>query len=85
MERTSAAPTRPTRRPSIIGWSPPFFADLRAGTHLDAGLGVNLYVPGGPLAGFRLAAEALLPVYQDLDGPQLETDVQLVVGAQYAF
>ena len=64
---------------------PTVFADLRAGTRLDAGLGVNLYVPGGPLAGFRLAAEALLPVYQDLDGPQLETDVQLVVGAQYAF
>lgn len=56
-------------------------ADLRAGERLDLGLGLNL------LTGhkFRLAAEALLPVYQDLDGPQLETDLTITLGVQKAW
>jgi len=33
----------------------------------------------------RLAAEAGAPVYQDLDGPQLETDLVFTLGAQYTF
>ena len=37
-----------------------------------------------PLDGLRIAAEAAVPVYQRLDGPQLETDLVLTVGAQYA-
>jgi hypothetical protein len=54
--------------------------DLRGGTQLDAGLGLNLYVPKANA--FRVAAEFLLPVYRDLHGPQLETDWTLVVGLQ---
>ena len=64
---------------------PTVFADLRGGTRLDTGLGMNYYLSNGALHGFRLAVEAILPIYQNLDGPQLETDLQIVVGTQYAF
>lgn len=64
---------------------PTVFSDLRGGTRVDGGLGINFYLSEGALHGFRLAVEGLLPVYQNLDGPQLETDLQIVVGAQYAF
>ena len=59
--------------------------DLRGGERLDLGVGANLYVPEGAMEGFRLAAEVLFPLHQDLDGPQLETDLTLVVGAQMTF
>ncbi len=59
--------------------------DLRAGERVDALVGVNYYLPGGMLAGSRLALEAGAPVYQRLDGPQLETDWMLTGGLQYAF
>ncbi|MEM6783210.1 MAG: transporter [Bacteroidota bacterium] len=64
---------------------PTVFADLRAGTRFDLGIGANVLVPRGPLHDLRLAAEFELPVYQSLDGPQLETDWTLTLGAQYAF
>ncbi len=35
--------------------------------------------------GHRLALELGAPVYQDLDGPQMETDWSLTAGYQYAF
>jgi len=57
--------------------------NLRAGTTGSVGLGVNFFVPRGSLASFRLAAEAMLPVYQNLDGPQLESDWTLTFGLQY--
>ncbi len=56
--------------------------DLRGGTRLDIPVGINLYAPSGALAGHRLAAELYLPVYQSLNGPQLETDWMLMVGWQ---
>ncbi|MGD8277290.1 MAG: transporter [Gemmatimonadota bacterium] len=54
--------------------------DLRGGTTMDAGLGLNLYVPRW--SAFRVAVEGLLPVYRDLHGPQLENDWSLVIGLQ---
>jgi len=59
--------------------------DRRAGKRLDLGPSINLLVPDGPLAGVRLAVEALFPLVRDLDGPQLETDWTLIAGLQYAF
>ena len=44
-----------------------------------------LVVREGPLAGTRFAVEGGVPVYQNLDGPQLETDWVLTAGFQYAF
>ena len=59
--------------------------DLRGGTRVDIPLGLNLYVRSGPIAGHRIAVEWHLPVYQNLNGPQLETDWVLTVGWQKAF
>lgn len=55
------------------------------GKKLDLMGGVNLMVPDGPLKGHRLALEAGAPVYQDLNGPQLETDWMFTLGWQKAF
>ena len=57
----------------------------RSGTRADLGVGLNLYGSGDVLSGHRLALELLAPIYQDLSGPQLETDWTLVVGWQKSF
>ncbi len=59
--------------------------DFQGGDRIDLGIGVNLAGQEGIIAGHRLALEFLLPVYQDLNGPQLETDWTLTVGWQKAF
>jgi hypothetical protein len=59
--------------------------DLRASRRLDFLLGTNFEVAEGSLAGHRLAVEVGFPVYQDLDGPQLETDWVAQVGWQLAW
>ena len=64
---------------------PTVFADLRGGTRVDAAVGVNFFVPSGSLHNFRIGVEGMLPVYQDLDGPQLEVKPMLEVGVQYSF
>ncbi|MEL7333687.1 MAG: transporter [Cyanobacteria bacterium J06560_2] len=68
--------------PAVIPTADP---DLRAGTQLDVGLGLNFYVPEGDLQGLRLATEFNLPIYRSLSGPQLETDFSATAGLQYAF
>ena len=47
----------------------------------DIAFGVNLAGQHN-LDGWRLALEYIVPIDQDLDGPQLETDSQLVFGLQ---
>jgi len=59
--------------------------DLRAGQRLDLGPSLNFLVPQGPLRSFRVGVEALFPVYQNLDGPQLETDWTLTAGIQFTW
>lgn len=66
--------------PSMVPTADP---NLRGGTRVDALVGVNFVPPA--LSNLRLAAEAGLPVYQKLDGPQLETDLVFTLGAQYTF
>lgn len=59
---------------------------LRGGARGSLLLGSNLIFPdqlGGILAGQRFAVEARLPVYQHLDGPQLELNWSVVAGWQY--
>ncbi len=58
--------------------------DLQGFSRWLVGFGINTYVRGGTFRGLRIAAEALAPLYQDLKGPQLETDWALVIGAQYS-
>ena len=59
--------------------------DRRAGTRIDLHLGVNYRRTGALLKGHRLALEFGRPVYQTLDGPQLETDWIATAGWQYMF
>jgi hypothetical protein len=51
---------------------------------IDLGLGVNV-AGAGALRGHRVGLEFMIPVYQDLDGPQLETDWSLNAGYRYSF
>jgi len=55
------------------------------GERIDAGIGVNYVAQSGIFRGHRLAAEFSVPAYQHLNGVQLETDWNLMVGWQYAF
>ena len=57
----------------------------RGGRRVNLGVGINLYGAGDTLSGHRLALEILVPVYQTLAGPQLETDWTVGVGWQKAF
>ncbi len=72
----------PDLNPMMIPTADP---TLRGGERWDIGLGINLYVPEGTMQGLRLASELLFPVYQNLNGPQLESDLIFVVGAQMTF
>ena len=65
-------PTVPTKDPN-----------LRGGTRVDALAGINFVLPS--LQSLRLAAEGGVPIYQDLNGPQLETDLVFTLGAQFTF
>lgn len=58
---------------------------LRGGTRLDLPLGLNILFPGGALKGHRIAAEWHIPLYQNLNGPQIETDWLVTVGWQKSF
>ncbi len=66
--------------PSMVPTADP---NLRGGTRVDALVGINFVPPS--LTSLRLAAEAGAPVHQDLDGPQLETDLVFTLGAQFTF
>ncbi|MEM8616092.1 MAG: transporter [Pseudomonadota bacterium] len=59
--------------------------DNHGGETLEALLGVNLAGQRGWQKGHRLAAEIGLPLYRDLNGPQMETDLTLTLGWQKAF
>ena len=59
--------------------------DLRAGQRLDMLLGTNLFALSGPLEGHRIQLEVGLPIYQHLDGPQLETDWRVSLSWNFTF
>ena len=67
----------PSVNPAIV---PTARTDLHAGTVVEGGLSLNLYIPRA--RAFRAAAEVLLPLMRDLDGPQLETDLTFALGFQ---
>lgn len=58
--------------------------DLRGGTSVALGAGVNFSIGSGSWNGTKLSFQYSKPLYQDLDGPQLETDGQLRVGLVYS-
>ena len=57
----------------------------QGGEVIEALFGVNLAGSRGALKGHRLAVEVGKPLYRNLNGPQLETDLTLTVGWQKAF
>ncbi len=59
--------------------------DLRGGDRIDLLFGIDLNVSEGKLQGNRLAIEVGLPMYQHLDGPQLEIDYRVKFGWQLVF
>ena len=72
----------PDLNPMMIPTADP---DLRAGRRADLLLGLSYAPHHGAMKGQRLALEIGKPVYQHLDGPQLETDWILSAGWQYSF
>lgn len=55
------------------------------GEIIEAGFGLNLLGLGGYIKDHRLAFEVTAPLYQDLNGPQMERDYGVMIGWQYAF
>ena len=64
---------------------PTVFPDLRAGNRFDLGFGFNALLGSDSPSQVRFAFEILVPVYQRLDGPQLETDYRVIGGLQYVY
>lgn len=59
--------------------------DNFGGRRVSAAFGINTVIPNGMLKGHRFSAEVTLPVYQDLNGPQLERDHMVTLGWSKAF
>ncbi len=68
--------------PTLVQTADP---DLRGARRASLGLGMNFLVPSSPLQGVGFSVEAVLPVFQDLDGPQVERDYAIFVGLRKAF
>ena len=66
----------PRLNPAVVPTARP---DLRAGEFLSLGLGLNFMIPHGPAMGTRIGLEGVIPLYQDLDGPQLERDYMVMI------
>lgn len=61
------------------------FKDNYGGERIDLIFGINLLKPTGALKGHRLALDVRLPLWQDLNGYQLERDSIVTIGWQKAF
>lgn len=59
--------------------------DNQGGETIEAAFGINLAGQTGIVRGHRLAFEIALPLYRNLNGPQLEMDSAFTVGWQKAF
>jgi len=78
----------------LMGWGAQYNATFRLGENSQdytlgdkhmLSLGVNAVVPTGVLKGHRFSAEVTLPIYQDLNGPQMERDNTVILGWSKAF
>jgi hypothetical protein len=72
----------PQLNPALVPTADP---GRRAGERVDLLFGLDLYAPKGKLKNHRLSIEGGLPVYQSLDGPQLEVDWLLTGGWLWTF
>lgn len=67
--------------PNMVATADPL---KRGGQRWEVALGINLISRGDFLKGHRIAFEWGIPFYQNLQGPQLETDWTFTLGWQYA-
>ena len=65
--------------------SPMHWTQAQGGTRLEIPLGMNLRFAQGALQGHRLGAEILLPVQQNLNGPQLRSTWGVAASWGYTF
>ncbi|NBC57206.1 MAG: transporter [Bacteroidetes bacterium] len=62
---------------------PLFNVENSGRSQVDLGLGTNFYVPDGRLKNLRFGFEFILPVYQNVNGIQMEVDYAATFGIQY--
>ena len=72
----------PDLNPTMVPTADP---NLRGGERVDLLFALNAYAASGTLDGVRAAVEVGFPVYQSLDGPQLETDLRVNVVLNWTF
>jgi hypothetical protein len=65
--------------------NPGFDAKKQSGERLDFLLGINFYIPKGPLKGNRLSIEGGVPLYQNIAGPNIAVDWMIAIGWTYSF
>ncbi|MFY0601826.1 MAG: hypothetical protein JXR03_19280 [Cyclobacteriaceae bacterium] len=59
-------------------------ADNFGGEQVSAGIGFNIYIPSGALKNIRLGVEFEAPIYQNLNGPQMNVKNVSTIGLQYS-
>ncbi len=72
------------RDPMIVAPVQTANPEFQGGERVDVSAGLNLIGQSGFVQNQRLAVEFALPIYQDLNGPQLTTNNILTLGWQYA-
>ncbi|NQZ58305.1 MAG: transporter [Lentisphaeraceae bacterium] len=60
-------------------------SELRSGTRADVYLGLTYLFTEGALKNQNFSIEVGTPVFQNIDGPNLETDYKLIAGWQFRF
>ncbi len=65
--------------------APQHFQENYGGEVLEAGLGVNVLFQKGFMRGNRIAAEVLVPIYQNAHGVGMNRDYSFTIGWQRAF
>lgn len=72
----------PELDPDLVPTADP---DRSGGKRIDGFIGINFYIPRGFLEGQSIGIEAGIPIFQSLDGPQLETDFQLSIALTWTW
>lgn len=54
------------------------------GEQILGGVGFNMYIPNGAFKNVRVGFEYELPMYQNLNGPQMSIQNQMTIGLQYS-
>lgn len=73
------------RDPAIMGPVQTAQTAFHGGEKIELFAGINYLFTKGGLKGNRLALEVGTPILQDLNGPQMETDLTVTLGWQLAF